>query len=89
MRTVEIVEEQPRGDAALTAIAQRLDLNADAFSACLQDTTGTAEALVAANTVEAERLQLRAAPTFYVNGQKLDGHPTIDDFRDALTTAIP
>lgn len=82
------LDEQPRGDAALVVLADQLQLNRDAFTACL---TGEAAApFIAAHFAEAQRLEVKVAPTFYVNGTRLESsHPTSDDFREALSVVRP
>lgn len=77
--------EQPRDDAALAALARRFELDTQRFAACLNETA--AAALVEAGAAEAAQLQLRSAPTFYANGVRLEGHPTIEDLRSALRGA--
>jgi len=78
--------EQPRDDPARIAIAGRLGLDAAVFTTCLEDAQ-TAR-LVGAGIAEAERLQLRAAPAFSVNGEWLEEHPTIDDFREIFDRVL-
>ena len=76
------LEEQPRDDAALLDLAVRIGVNAPLFATCLEHEIPAA--LVEAYRADASRLTLRAAPTFYVNGVRLDDHPDIDDFRSLL-----
>lgn len=77
------MNEQPRDDAGLTALAGQLQLDRDTFTACLA--SGAVAPLVDAHLNEARWLQVTVAPTFFVNGRRLESpHPTIDDFRDAL-----
>lgn len=77
------LDGQPQGDAALAALAEQLQLDRGTFAACL--TSGAAAPLVEAHLNEARWLQVTVAPTFFVNGTRLESpHPTSDDFRDAL-----
>lgn len=81
-----VLAEQPRDDSARAAIAEQLGLDAVSFASCLeQEQTAV---LVDIGTTEAEQLQLRSAPAFSVNGEWLEGHPTIDDFRDIFDRAL-
>jgi len=79
--------EQPRDDTALHALALRIDLEPSRFDTCL--TNETPAALVDAYRTDTARLNLRAAPTFYVNGIRLDGHPGIEDFQSSLRVQPP
>ena len=79
--------EQPRDDTALHALALRIDLEPSRFDTCL--TNETPAALVDAYRTDTARLNLRAAPTFYVNGTRLDGHPGIEDFQSSLRVQPP
>ncbi|MDO8599593.1 MAG: thioredoxin domain-containing protein [bacterium] len=81
-----VLAEQPRDDSARATIAGQLGLDAVSFASCLEQEQTAA--LVDAGTVEAEQLQLRSAPTFSVNGEWLEAHPTVDDFRDILDRAL-
>lgn len=81
-----VLEEQPRDDAELGALAGRIGMNRTMFTACLSDEA--AAPLIDMHLAEARRLNIQVAPTFYVNGTRLESpHPTIDDFRDVLRAA--
>jgi protein-disulfide isomerase len=73
-----LLEPDGLEDADLVARAQRLELDPEAFRACLASeredpaTTGVAP--------EAERLNVSATPTFFVNGRRLVGSRTIEEF---------
>ena len=79
--------EQPRGDAALIALARQIGLDAQALSSCL--IAQVPAPLIDEHIAEAKRLAITTAPTFFVNGTRLDGHATIDDFRDLLRSPTP
>ncbi|MBI4449615.1 thioredoxin domain-containing protein [Candidatus Uhrbacteria bacterium] len=79
--------EQPRGDDALLELAVRLDLTMPSFTACLSNETPAT--LVDVYRTDVGYFNLRIAPTFFVNGARLDGHPDADQFRSLLRTPSP
>ncbi|MDO8621649.1 MAG: thioredoxin domain-containing protein [bacterium] len=81
------LDEQPRGDDALLELAVRLGLNATPFTACLANEAPAA--LVDVYRTDAGYFNLRTAPTFFVNGTRLDGHPDADQFRSLLRMPSP
>jgi protein-disulfide isomerase len=56
---------------ALARYARRASLDLDRFQACLKE--GRFKANVAADAAEAERLGIKASPTFFVNGRYMRG----------------
>jgi len=70
----------------LTAYARRLGLDTTRFAECL-DTAAPREAIVA-DQREGREAGVRATPTFFVNGRKIEGALPIEEFRDAIRNAL-
>jgi len=69
---------EPNAGDALKAEAQRLGFSAAEFEACLAD-QGKYDALLATSRGDAIR-GVSATPTFFINGTKKVGAPTIEQF---------
>jgi protein-disulfide isomerase len=70
----------------LTAYGRRLGLDTTRFAECL-DTAAPREAIVA-DQREGREAGVRATPTFFVNGRKIEGALPIEEFRDAVRNAL-
>ncbi len=62
--------------ANLKGFAQALKLNADLFNACLD--SGKYQAAIQQEKTQGASLGVQATPTFFVNGQKIEGAPSAD-----------
>jgi protein-disulfide isomerase len=71
---------------ALLGYARRLGLDVPGFTDCL-DAARFADA-VAADQREGREAGVRATPTFFVNGLKIEGALPIEEFRDAIRQAL-
>jgi protein-disulfide isomerase len=69
-------------DDDLEKRASTLGLDGKAFSTCIQSERH--DAAIKAMTDQGERFGVNATPTFFVNGRKMTGAPSIDDLRRAL-----
>ncbi|MCB8982545.1 MAG: DsbA family protein [Ardenticatenaceae bacterium] len=67
-------------------IAQAVGLDMDAFTACYDD--GRYESAVSNNIQAANRSGVAATPTFFVNGQKVEGNLPLDNFRQLLDSQV-
>ena len=70
----------------LVAYARRLGLDTTRFAECL-DSAAPREAVVA-DQREGREAGVRATPTFFVNGRKIEGALPIEEFRDAIRSAL-
>jgi protein-disulfide isomerase len=70
----------------LTAYARRLGLDTARFGDCL-DSAAPRDAIVA-DQREGREAGVRATPTFFVNGRKIEGAVPIEEFRDAIRSAL-
>jgi protein-disulfide isomerase len=70
----------------LLGYARRLGLEAPPFAECL-DSARFREAVLA-DQREGLAAGVRATPTFFVNGQKIEGALPIEDFREAIQRAL-
>jgi len=70
----------------LLGYARRLGLDVPRFTECL-DAARFRDA-VAADQREGRAAGVRATPTFFVNGEKIEGALPIEDFRDAIRRAL-
>jgi len=71
--------------ALFARYAGKLRLNAAAFGACFRADAARARTM-AANDASG-RLGVRVTPTFFVNGEKLEGALPLEDFRMVLRQA--
>ena len=71
---------------ALVGYAQRLGLDVPRFTECL-DAARLQEDVMADQT-EGRAAGVRATPTFFVNGQKIEGALPIEEFRAAVRRAL-
>lgn len=62
-------------------------LDSAAFDSCIADQALEAR-LVTARAEADEKLHVRSTPTFFINGLKLEGQPTIEAFRTAIGAAL-
>jgi protein-disulfide isomerase len=70
----------------LVGYARRLGLDAPPFTECL-DAAGFQEDVMA-DQGEGRAAGVRATPTFFVNGRKIEGAQPIDVFREAIRDAL-
>lgn len=70
--------------AALARIALLGGVNKDKFDACYDD-KAMGDKLLAGRIVASQQLGVDSTPTFFINGKKYDGAPTLDAFDAALT----
>ncbi len=70
----------------LKLYAQELGLDAQEFAACLDG--GTHRAAVEAAETLGVALGVTATPTFFINGQKIEGLLPIDRFRQIIDAAL-
>lgn len=66
--------------------ASGLGIDAARFAACYAD--GHTDGRTAAATNSADRLRIRATPTFYVNGRMIEGALPLPDFRRLLNEEL-
>jgi protein-disulfide isomerase len=70
----------------LLGYARRLGLDVPAFTGCLD--TGQFRDAVVADQREGREAGVRATPTFFINGRKIEGALPIEEFRDAIRQAL-
>lgn len=68
--------------AVFNRLAKRLSLNPTAFSRCAG--SSNVRDRIRRNTAVARRLQIRGTPTFFINGQKVEGAIPLPLFRQVL-----
>lgn len=66
----------------LKGYAAELGLNQDTFNACLDQ--GKHRAAIQEEMKEGDRLGVDATPTFFIDGKKIDGIPSIDAFQKII-----
>ena len=66
--------------------ARRLGLDVPRFTECLD--AARLQEDVMADQSEGRAAGVRATPTFFVNGQKIEGALPIEEFRDAVRRAL-
>ena len=72
---------------ALLAVALVGGLDSAAFDSCVNDKD--LETRILTSRQEAEtKLAISSTPTFFINGKKFEGEPSIDGFKQALDAAI-
>ena len=69
--------------APLTAIAKQAGLSQQAFETCL-DNRELLEGMEKVRNQAAEKFGVNSTPTFFVNGKKLNGGGTLDEFEKAF-----
>ena len=70
----------------LIGYAVELGLDRERFTRCLDE--HTQQAAVKASVAEARALGVRATPTFFVNGQPIEGAQPVEAFRAAIEEAL-
>lgn len=70
----------------LLSYAKRLDLDAPRFTECLNG--GRFRDAVLADQREGREAGVRATPTFFINGRKVEGALPIEEFREAVERAL-
>ncbi len=80
------VSSDPFNRAALKQYAAELGLNTAQFNKCLDD--GQHLGKVTSDTAEGTALGVNATPTFFINGQKLQGAQPVSAFRAAIDAAL-
>lgn len=71
----------------LRRFASDLGLNAATFNACLD--SGRYATAIKDETAAGQRLGVRATPTFFVNGRKIEGVPSFDQLRQLVEQVTP
>lgn len=74
------------GGVALLKLAQAAGMTPAQFDACLTDRKALAD-LQTRTDKDAQDHGVQFTPTFFVNGQKLDGNPTLKDLDSAIERA--
>jgi protein-disulfide isomerase len=69
---------------ALARVALLGGVNKTKFDACYDDKT-VSDSLLASRLAASQQLGVDSTPTFFINGKKFDGAPTLDAFEAALT----
>ena len=72
-------------NAKLKQFATQLNLDRGGFDACLDGHAHAAD--VQADVTEGNRRTVRATPTLFINGQKIEGAPSYDQLKAAIATA--
>ncbi len=67
-------------------LASELGLDLPAFTGCMQ--SGRHAAAIDRDLAEAERLGVRATPTFFVDGERVNGAQPVDSLRAAVDRAL-
>ena len=82
-----LFEAQPAFRRAdLLAYAGELGLDRDAFGRCLDQRRFAAD--VERDIEQAQALGIRSTPTFLINGQRVIGATTIEEFRSVIDKAL-
>jgi protein-disulfide isomerase len=72
--------------AGLLQAADELGLDTEAFNTCLE--SGEYDSAVQANIREANALGVRSTPTFFINGQKMEGNRPLTVFQQEISASI-
>lgn len=72
-------------DPLFEKLAARIGLDAGRYASCYSERRGAAR--IAASNQAADRAGVRATPTFFVNGQRVEGALPLQHFRDLLQRA--
>jgi protein-disulfide isomerase len=70
----------------LVGYARRLGLEVPLFTECVE--TARFQEAVMADVREGREAGVRATPTFFINGLKIEGAPPLDEFREAIRQAL-
>ncbi len=81
-----IQSEQPMD--ALLAIARQAGLSEADFVVCLKD-EGKLDAIRQMQAAAADELGVRSTPTFFINGEKLEGNRGLDAFDKIIKPLLP
>ncbi len=73
-------------DANLKAFAAQLNLDTKAFNQCLD--SGRYQEAVLAEMQEGRQRGVRATPTFFINGQKIEGALPFEQFQIVIEAAL-
>lgn len=76
----------PDWRGALQRIAKFAGIGSDQFNACLAN-KALEKQVAASRLVANQQLGVDATPTFFINGKKFDGEPTVEAFNKALAAA--
>ena len=68
---------------ALLEIAKQAGFTEESFNKCLQD-QALVDKLVQQTNVAAKDFNVTSTPTFFINGEKLQGAPTVENFAKAI-----
>ena len=71
----------------LARLAKLGGMNKDEFDACLKNTT-LENTIVEGRLVASKELDVNSTPTFFINGSKFTGAPTVEEF-DKLLSSLP
>jgi protein-disulfide isomerase len=71
----------------LKGFAKQVGLDTNAFNACLD--SGKYQAVVQQETTEGQQRGVRATPTFFVNGQRLEGLLPVNQFASMIDSLQP
>jgi protein-disulfide isomerase len=71
---------------ALSALASELQLDANAFTACMS--AGQATALVQSDAAEGQQMRVQGTPSFLINGKLLVGAQPYEAFKQAIDAAL-
>ena len=74
--------------AELQKIAKQAGLSEDDYIVCLKDESVLA-AIRGMQTAAAEKLNVRSTPTFFVNGEKLEGNQSLEVFEEVFIPLLP
>ena len=74
--------------AELQKIAKQAGLSEDDYIVCLKDESVLA-AIRGMQTAAAEKLDVRSTPTFFVNGEKLEGNQPLEVFEEIFIPLLP
>ena len=78
----------PDWRAALQRIAKFAGIGGDQFDACLAN-KAIENQVAASRLVASQQLGVDATPTFFINGKKFEGEPTVAGFTAALAALAP
>jgi len=78
--------EQENAREFFVGLASELDLDTDQLSQCLEKQVGKTE--IEADLKLAREMGVRATPTFFVNGQKLEGAQPFEQFQAVIEAAL-
>lgn len=74
--------------AELQHLALMGGMNKKQFDDCLADKK-MENAVVGSRLVATQKLNVNATPTFFINGTKFDGEPSVDAFDEVLNKTVP